>query len=52
MRLLNNQNLEMLYHKYLGFDKVFGEKLTEGYKRIKDYPIDNNNFKIAVACFG
>ena len=44
MRLLNNQNLEMLYHKYLGFDKVFGEKLTEGYKRIKDYPIDNNNF--------
>lgn len=44
MRLLNNQNLEMLYHKYLGFDKVFGEKLTEGHKRIKDYPIDNNNF--------
>ena len=44
MRLLNNQNLEMLYHKYLGLDKVFGEKLTEGYKRIKDYPIDNNNF--------
>ena len=43
-RLLNSRNIEMFYHKYLGIDKVLGEKLKGGYKRIKDYPLDNNSF--------
>lgn len=43
LRLLNNQNIEMLYHKYIGINKVLGEKLTKNYKRIKDYPLKNDN---------
>ena len=43
-RLLNNQNIEMFYHRYIGINKVLGKKLIKNYKRIKDYPLKRKNF--------